>query len=434
MRSLQSNRRYGLGGMFFALVLFLVATSIYAGPVTSEVGVPDLAAIKKFETIPNFKIGGKYEIGNPAAYEFGGTGGVTLESLGKGPLRTAYIAVGTPKKNDAGKIINAIIINSYYSGDSSFFYNFWYDGRPGNGFCKGPVVGPGKLFDTDKYYIIFLDALGLWGASKPSDGLGMKFPMYSVFDQVQANYRLLKDKLGVDKVLLATGVSMGGTQTYAWGLLHPEFVDAIMPIGGQTTNAGDTLNRWLFRLMTAALQSDPVWQKTKGDYYHLPKEQHPNQGVMFGWSILLINAFDFDFRVTQPWDTVRKDVFSWEPKGEDGTNQVPRAKIFDANDLIYRNESGDTLDFNEHLGKIKAKTLVVHVKNDHWLRYKLAEKSAAAIPGAKIVGFEDPLAHYGVFMAPNMVKDQIAAFLTSVGITPGGVAEAPKPPAKKFAK
>lgn len=55
--------------------------------------------------------------------------------------------------------------------------------------------------------MVMLDAIGLWGASKPSDGLAMKFPRYN--NIVQANYRLLKDHLKVGQVELATGVSMG---------------------------------------------------------------------------------------------------------------------------------------------------------------------------------------------------------------------------------
>ena len=91
------------------------------------------------------------------------------------------------------------MLSSYYSGDATNSYFFWYSGQPGNKFSKGAVVGPGELIDTDKYYVIFLDALGLWGTSKPSDGLGLKFPQYSYYDYVQANYRLLKDELGVGK-------------------------------------------------------------------------------------------------------------------------------------------------------------------------------------------------------------------------------------------
>ncbi len=136
-----------------ATVLFFIflTASAYAEPITRLSGVPSLSSLKKFYDIPNFKIGGEYEVGNEASYEFGGKGGVTLESLGQKPLRVAYIAVGTPKRDGNGKIANAVIISPYYSGDSTFDYFFWYDGQKGNAFCRGPVVWQGKLFVTNKY-------------------------------------------------------------------------------------------------------------------------------------------------------------------------------------------------------------------------------------------------------------------------------------------
>ena len=286
----------------------------------------------------------------------------------------------------------------------------WFYGRL---LCKGPVVGPGQLIDTNKWYVIFVDALGLWGASKPSDGLGMKFPNYSIFDMVQANYRLLKDKLGVSKVKLATGVSMGAIQSYAWAVLHPDYVEGIMPVGGMT--AGDPIPRWLFQNMSAAMKSDPVWQKTKGNYYDLPKDQHPNRGMMFGWSILKQSGLAFDFRNTQPWDVVKKEVFYWEPNGDEGVKLQKEAKNFDVNDLLFRNKAASAdYNVNPYLDKIKAKTLIIHVKNDQWLRYQMAEKAAKAIKGAKLIGFESPLAHSASFCAPNMVKVDVVDFLKTL--------------------
>ena len=410
MKLQHKNHWYVVCAIIFLFVS--LAASAYAERITRLSGVPSLNSLKKFYSVPNFKIGGEYEFGNETAYEFGGKGGVTLESLGQEPLRVAYIAVGTPKRDANGKITNAVIISPYYSGDSTFSYFFWYDGQKGNAFCRGPVVGPGKLIDTNKYYVIFLDALGLWGASKPSDGLGMKFPKYLTLDYVQANYRLLKDKLGVSKVKLATGVSMGAIQSYVWAVLHPDYVEAIMPIGGMT--AGDPVPRWLFQLMTAAMKSDPVWHETKGDYYHLPKEKHPNKGMMFGWSILGQSGLSFDFRNTQNWDVAKKDVFYWEPKGEEGAKLVKRASDYDVNDLLYRNQTTETYDINDQLHRIKAKTLIIHVKNDQWLRYKMAEKTAKKIKGAKLVGFESPLAHYAVSRAPNMVMVEVIDFLKKI--------------------
>ena len=386
----------------------------YGESITPSSGVPELNSLKKFYSIPKFAIGGEYEIGNESAFEFGGKGGATLESLGQEPLRVAYIDVGTPQKDKDGKIINAVIISSDYGGDAARMYNFWYEGQKGNDFAQGAVVGPGKLIDTNKYYVVFLDALGLWGASKPSDGLGMKFPRYSHYDFVQANYRLLKDKLGIGKVKLATGVSMGAMQSYVWPVMHPDFVEAIMPIGGII--GPDPVSRWLFLLTTAAMQSDPVWMQTKGDYYKLPKEQHPNKGMMFGWSIIFQTGLTFDFRVKQPWNVVEKEVFFWDPKGAEGANLVQRAKDFDVNDLLFRNMAGDTFDISEYVPKIKVKTLIIHVKTDQWLRYVHAEEAAKKIPGAKLVGFESPLAHYAVFQAPNVVKDDIVAFFKEIGM------------------
>ncbi len=386
----------------------------YGESITPSSGVPELNSLKKFYSIPKFAIGGEYEIGNESAFEFGGKGGATLESLGQEPLRVAYIDVGTPQKDKDGKIINAVIISSDYGGDAARMYNFWYEGQKGNDFAQGAVVGPGKLIDTNKYYVVFLDALGLWGASKPSDGLGMKFPRYSHYDFVQANYRLLKDKLGIGKVKLATGVSMGAMQSYVWPVMHPDFVEAIMPIGGII--GPDPVSRWLFLLTTAAMQSDPVWMQTKGDYYKLPKEQHPNKGMMFGWSIIFQTGLTFDFRVKQPWNVVEKEVFFWDPKGAEGANLVQRAKDFDVNDLLFRNMAGDTFDISEYVPKIKVKTLIIHVKTDQWLRYIHAEEAAKKIPGAKLVGFESPLAHYAVFQAPNVVKDDIVAFFKEIGM------------------
>lgn len=398
---------------FLSILLILFFTGAYAGEITRLSGVPSLDSLKKFYTVPNFKIGGTYEIGNESAYEFGGKGGVTLESLGGKPLRVAYIAVGEAKKDKNGKIINAVVISPYYGGDSTYDYFFWYAGQKGNAFCKGPVVGPNQLIDTDKWYVIFVDALGLWGTSKPSDGLGMKFPRYSIFDMVQANYRLLKDKLGVSKVKLATGVSMGAIQSYAWAVLHPDYVEGIMPVGGMT--AADPVPRWLFQNMSAAMKSDPVWQKTKGNYYNLPKAQHPNRGMMFGWSILGQSGLAFDFRNTQPWDVVKKDVFYWEPKGDEGLKLQGKAKDFDVNDLLIRNKA-TSVDYNVnlYLDKIQAKTLIIHIENDQWLRYKMAEKTAKAIKGAKLVSFKSPLAHYAIFRAPNMVKADVVDFLKTL--------------------
>ena len=378
-------------------------------PVTALCGVEGLAHLKTFYPIPQFRIGGTYKLDNPASWESGGTGGVTLESLGEGPLRAACIAVGTPRLDADGRIDNAVLFSPFYSGDAGLMYFYWHRGQGGNEFCEGPVVGPGELIDTNRYYVIFVDALGLWGASKPSDGLGLRFPPYSLFDCVQANYRMLRDHLNVSRVRLATGASMGAIQSYLWALMHPGFVEAIMPMGGLTET--DASLKWLFRLMSAAIESDPAWRETGGEYYHLPKENHPYRGVMFGWSVLFHSAMSFDYRIQTGWDAVQKEVFAWDPRGKEGALLAPYGRNYDAIDLLYRNRAGEGLDVTDRLGRIRARTLILHVANDHWVRLCMARKAHERIAGSALCSFEHPLGHYALFRAPNVFRDRIRLFL-----------------------
>ncbi len=389
-----------------SLLVLLIATPIAAAEsFTRRSSQMQHDELKKTVEIANFRLGGKYDLSDPSKWENGGEGGVTLESLGAGKLHSAYIAVGTPRRNGAGEITNAVIINSYYSGNSTDMYEQWVKGSALSGGV--PIIGPGRPIDTDRYYVIMVDPLGTWGASKPSDGLGIKFPQYTYYDMVQANYRMLRDNLKVARAALVTGVSMGGTQTYVWGVMHPEYIGALMPIGGTTqSDAEDPVGNWTFQLMTAAIESDPVWQATKGDYYKLPKEKHPLLGMAFGWSVLGLTGYDFAYRTTQSFAAVQPEVFYWDPPNEKaGSSVINRSKLYDAVDLVWRNRVGELHNINAYLGRIQARTMVMHITNDGWLNFKLAERAVDKIPGAELISEESPVAHYGVFSIINHRKN-----------------------------
>src|SRR6201985_2394150 len=389
-----------------ALIFLLTAVSFASAdpPFTRRSSQVQHDGLKQYFEIPNFRLGGRYDLDNPSKWIDGGEGGTTLESLGGGSLRTAYIAIGTPRKNAAGEITNAVVINSYYSGDSTDMYAQRAKGAALSG--TTPIIGPGRPIDTDRYYVVMVDPLGTWGASKPSDGLGIKFPQYTYFDMVQANYRMLRDHLKIARVALAAGVSMGGTQTYVWGVMHPEYISALMPIGGTTqSDAEDPVGNWTFQMMTAAIGSGPVWQATNGDYYKLPKEKHPVPGVAFGWSVLGLTGYDFAYRTTQAYTSVQPEIFYWDPPNEKaGLNVINRSKIYDAVDLVWRNRVGELHNINDQLGRIQSRTLVIHIKNDLWLNFTLAEKAVERIPGADLIAEESPVAHYGVFSILNTRK------------------------------
>src|SRR6476659_10802718 len=96
-----------------SLLLLLVATSFaVAQPFSRRSSQEKHDGLKKYYEISDFKLGGKYDLADPSKWENGGEGGKTLESLGAGKLRTAYIAIGTPRRNAAGEITNAVIVNS----------------------------------------------------------------------------------------------------------------------------------------------------------------------------------------------------------------------------------------------------------------------------------------------------------------------------------
>jgi homoserine acetyltransferase len=138
--------------------------------------------------------------------------------------------------------------------------------------------------------------------------------------------------------------------------------------------------------------------------------------MMFGQSIMALNLLDLDFRIKQGWDQVKMEVFTWDSGQDTGQFLKESAKILDVNDLLVRNQSQADFDIDEYLPLIKCPALVLHVKDDLWLRMQLAEESTKRIPGARFAAFESPYAHYGVFRAPNALGDEVRRFFDEIGL------------------
>src|SRR5207302_136680 len=90
----------------------------------------------------------------------------------------------------------------------------------------GELFGPGQLLDPAKYFIVLPDGIGHGGSSKPSDGLHARFPHYGYADMVEAQRRLLLEKLGVKHLRLIVGTSMGCMHSWVWAEAQPKFMDA----------------------------------------------------------------------------------------------------------------------------------------------------------------------------------------------------------------
>jgi len=132
----------------------------------------------------------------------------------------------------------------------------------------GELFGAGQPLDATKYFVILPDSIGHGRSSKPSDGQRAKFPRYNYDDMVQAQYRLLTEHLGIKHLRLVMGNSMGGMETWIWGVTYPDFMDALAPMASQPTEMSS--RNWMMRrLIIDAIRNDPEWKG--GDYTTQPR-------------------------------------------------------------------------------------------------------------------------------------------------------------------
>lgn len=149
------------------------------------------------------------------------------------------------------------------------------------------LIGPGKPFDTDKYFVISPQALaGGHRDGKPGSGTtgphsddpntgqpyGMRFPMFTIRDMVTAHKKLL-DHLGVRHLVVVSGISMGGYQALELITTYPELADGAIPVVARGRSPAQHMANHLVR--RTAITSDPAWQE--GDYYSTGR--YPSNGM-----------------------------------------------------------------------------------------------------------------------------------------------------------
>jgi homoserine O-acetyltransferase/O-succinyltransferase len=163
-------------------------------------------------------------------------------------LRLHYSTLGKPVRDADGVVRNAVLVLHGTTGAGASFLNDAF---------AGTLFGPGQPLDASRYYIIIPDGLGRGGSTKPSDGLHARFPRYGYADVVTAQHLLVTQGLGVDRLRLVLGTSMGGMQTWMWAERYPDMMDAAMPIACQPIAlSGRNL---LFRqIVTQAIRNVPT--------------------------------------------------------------------------------------------------------------------------------------------------------------------------------
>ena len=173
-------------------------------------------------------------------------------------LKIHYRTLGAPRRDASGTVRNAVLILHGTTGAGTTFLRDIF---------AGELFGPGQPLDITKYYVILPDGIGHGHSSKPSDGLRAKFPRYGYTDMVEAQYRLLREQLGVNRLRLVMGTSMGCMHSYVWMERHPDFLDAAMPLACQPMQISGR-NLWWRLTVIHAIRDDPAFQG--GNYTENP--------------------------------------------------------------------------------------------------------------------------------------------------------------------
>jgi homoserine O-acetyltransferase len=212
----------------------------------------------------------------------------------------------------------------------------------------GELFGPGQPLDATKYYIIIPDSLGHGQSSKPSDGMKTAFPKYNYDDMVDAQQRLLAEGLGLKHLRLVIGNSMGGMQTWVWGVRYPAFMDALVPMASQPT-AMAARNWMLRRIMLDTIRNDPDYNG--GNYTTQPRMMKyaiaaygiASAGGTLGYQTLAPSAAKADNMVDE---------------------RLAAPVTADANDFIYQWSSSHDYDPSPGLEKIEAAVLAINAADD----------------------------------------------------------------------
>jgi homoserine O-acetyltransferase/O-succinyltransferase len=190
-----------------------------------------------------------------------------------GPITLAYETYGTLNSDRS----NAILICHALSGDAHVAgWHSPHDRKPG---WWDEAVGPGKAFDTDRYFIICSNVIGgCSGSTGPSSinpgtgrPYGLSFPVVTVADMVEAE-RWLLDALRIDALLCVTGGSMGGMQSVQWTVSYPERVKSAIVLASTARTSAQSIA--LNEVPRQAIYADPNWNQ--GDYYG---KEPPNSGL-----------------------------------------------------------------------------------------------------------------------------------------------------------
>ncbi len=315
-------------------------------------------------------------------------------------FKVSYVTHGTLNANKD----NVVLVMHHYFGDH---HSFEF------------LIGTGKTLDTDKYFIVASDFLGNarlrddLTTGPTNSGLKIDFPRYTLRDSVSAEYKLLKEHLGVDHVLAVIGTSVGAMKAYQFGVSYPTYVRGIVPIMGTPVTRPQTkavVENWM-----EMIELDSGWYGGKYD-------TNPTRGVDVAVGSLFTSLY------TNRWfaTTLKSsdDYRGWR----NSRNALLRSSPFDARDYYYGLQAwatfsvGDTLGFGGDakaaLASIKAHALIIGAKDDQLFNRDEAVFAKANITKATYIEIDSALGHAACCgfdpEATRIMSREIASFLSKL--------------------
>jgi homoserine O-acetyltransferase len=255
-------------------------------------------------------------------------------------LRLHYTTLGTPRRDAAGHVTNAVMVLHGTGGSGGQFL------RPQ---FAGVLFTPGGVLDPAKYFIILPDGIGHGKSSKPSDGLHARFPKYDYDDMVAAQHLLLTEGLKVDSLRVLMGTSMGCMHGFVWGETYPGFAKALMPMACQTVPIAGRNRVWR-KMVMDAITTDPDWKG--GDY-----TAQPTRALRTAEDLLIVaGTSPLPMQIAYPTrdaaDAYLKDTFD------------KAVATLDANDLLYQVNSSRNYDPHPNLERITVPVMWINSGDD----------------------------------------------------------------------
>ncbi len=277
------------------------------------------------------------------------------------------------------------------------------------------LVGEGRLFDPAAYFIVCVNMPGsCYGSIGPFDinpatGLSYyhQFPFFTTRDMIRA-YQPLKDFLGIEKIYIGIGGSMGGQQLLEWAIEEPELFEYIFPLATNAQHSAwaiafNASQRW-------CIESDPTWKQSN--------ETAGMEGMKVARSIALISYRHYDtYKSSQVEDS--NDVLDkFKSESYQHYQGEKLAKRFNAFSYYFLSKAMDAHNVGrgrksteDALGKIKAKTLVVGIESDILFPLVEQQRLARHIPAAHYKAIHSPYGHDGFLLEFEQIENCIKEFL-----------------------